>query len=37
MSVNSKKMLSDDNFVKQLEEKTLDIAYFDHIGHLRLA
>ena len=30
-------MLSDNEFVKQLEAKTLDPVYFNHIGHLRLA
>lgn len=29
--------LDDQNFIKQFEELTLDPAYFDHRGHLRIA
>lgn len=34
--MNSANTLSDNQFIKMLENKSLHKSYFDHIGHLRL-
>jgi len=35
-AIETVKTLSDKDFLTQLENKTLDSSYFNHIGHLRL-
>lgn len=34
---NQYRFLSDEDFLKQFENKSLDHKYFDHIGHIRIA
>ena len=34
---NQRSFLSDEDFLKQFENKSLDHKYFDHVGHIRIA